>query len=85
MPRRERIIWLLSLRKFDFAVAHEFDYGGVTGAASGHQRAMRRSRLIVLRLLTGEVGERAAGFVHQKIGRCKIPIVTAAGGQSRLK
>jgi hypothetical protein len=76
-------MWLL--REFDFAVAHELDYGGVTGTAGSHQRAMRRSRLIVLQLLTGEVGERAAGFVHQKISRCKVPIVTAAGGQSRLK
>ena len=76
---------LASLREFDFAVAHELDYGGVTGTAGSDQRAMRRSRLIVLRPLTGEIGERAAGFVHQKIGRCKVPIVTAARGQSRFK
>ena len=76
---------LSSLGEFDFAVAHELDYGGMTGTAGSHQRAMPRSRLIVLRPLTGEVGERAAGFVHQKIGRCKVPIVTAARGQSRLE
>jgi len=46
---------------------------------------MRDLRLTVLQRLAGKVGERAAGFVHQKIGRRKVPIVTAGRCKCRLQ
>ena len=67
-----------NLREFGFAVAHEPDQSSVARIAGGNQRAMRRLRFIVFQRPADKFGERAAGFVHQKIGRRKVPIMTAA-------
>ena len=38
-----------------------------------------RYRAIIAQRLAGEIGHHAAGFVHQKVGRRKVPVVAAAG------
>jgi hypothetical protein len=50
----------------------------MAGVAGGYQRAVRGLRLIVLQRPAEDIGERAAGFVHQKIGRRKVPVMAAA-------
>src|SRR5262245_18196195 len=84
MPRGGVEDWS-SRRECGFAIADQLEQRSVAAMASGYQCAMRGLRLIVLQRVARKVSERAAGFVHQKIGRCKIPIVTACGCACRLQ
>src|SRR6188474_211317 len=39
------------------------------------ERAVNGLRTIVFQRPSCEIGQRAAGFVHQKVGSCKIPLM----------
>src|SRR5262249_49928919 len=53
--------------------------------ACGNERAMHGMRLIVDQLFAGQRGECPAGFVHQKIGGCKVPIMAVRGGERAVE
>lgn len=73
------------IREFGFSVAHELDQRIVARIAGGYQRAVRGLWLVVLKRPTREIRKRPAGFVHQKIGRCKVPVVTSARRERGIK
>ncbi len=58
---------------------------GVAGGSGGDQRAVHHVRAIIDKPPPRKVGHHAAGFVHQKVGRRKIPIVAAAGGKGGIE
>src|SRR6185369_17343583 len=65
------------LREFARAVAHQAEEGGMAGRAGRDQCAVHDMRTIVIQRLPGEIGEQTAGFVHQKVGGRKVPVVAA--------
>src|SRR5688500_9078426 len=59
-------------------VACEFEKRAVTLPSGSDQGPVHRTWTIVNRPHSIEVGQQAAGFVHQKIGRGKVPVMTVA-------
>ena len=49
------------------------------------ERAVNGLRTVVFRRPSCEIGQHAAGFVHQKVGGCKVPVMAAARGQSGVE
>src|SRR3954447_12122330 len=56
-------------------VAHERHDRLVPCGTGGNQRPMRHKRAVEAEREAGEVGQHAAGFVHQKVGGGKVPVV----------
>ena len=61
--------------KFSSPVAHETNQRGMPFAAGGDQRTMDQFGTIISQHLPRQRGQRAAGFVHQKVRRRKVPVV----------
>ena len=59
--------------------AHKFDELAVPRAPSGNERPVRQLGAVVDQRPPRKGGQRAAGFVHQKVRRRKVPIVAVAG------
>ena len=55
---------------------------GLTGC---DERAVHGLRTVVFQRPSREIGQRTAGFVHQKVGCCKVPVVAAARGESSVE
>ena len=81
--------WLLGfrgqLRKFGPPIAQELDQLCVAATPGCDKRAMDRLRSIVNQRSPRERGQRAAGFVHQKISCGKVPIVTIAANDADVE
>jgi hypothetical protein len=73
------------LREFRLPVAYQIDQRIVPGGTRGDQGAMRRMRSIIGEGPPGKVGHHAAGFVHQKVGRRKVPVVAAMRREGRAE
>jgi hypothetical protein len=73
------------LSAFGHAVAYQTDQRAVPGGTGGDQRAMGGMRPMVAQWPAGKVSHHAAGFVHQKVGCCKVPGMTAAGGEGSIE
>ena len=56
----------------------------MTGAAGGHQRTMHRIGPIVDQGFPRQRRQRAAGFVHQKVSRRKVPVVAVGSGEGAV-
>src|SRR4029078_2217806 len=70
-----------TLCEFRFSVAHQSDQGVMAGPTGCDERAANGLRTVVFQRPSGEIGQRAAGFVHQKIGGCKVPVMAAPRGE----
>ena len=57
----------------------------MTRTPGGNKRAMQRIGAIVDQGLTRECGQRAAGFVHQKIGSRKVPVVAVVRREGQIE
>jgi len=57
----------------------------MAGMPGGNQRAMHDMRAVIAKPLAGKIGEHAAGFVHQKIGRRKVPVMAAGRGERGIE
>ena len=55
------------------------------GGTGGNQRAMHDMRVIIAQRLAGKIGHHAAGFVHQKVGRRKVPVMAAGRGEGGIE
>src|ERR1700688_1042440 len=75
----------LSLCKLAAAVVQQIDQHAMAGTTGGYQRAMHNVRDIVTQQTAGNIGQQAAGFVHQKVGRGKVPVMAARRGQCGIE
>src|SRR6476619_219720 len=60
-----------TLCEFRFSVAHQSDQGVMAGLTGCDERAVHGLRTVVFQRPSREIGQRTAGFVHQKVGCCK--------------
>ena len=67
-----------SVRRIALCVPHESKRRAMARPARRDQQRMHRLRAIVGQRLAVDVGQRAAGFVHQKVGCGKVPVVAVA-------
>jgi hypothetical protein len=74
-----------SLRELGFTVAHEVDQCAMTGLTGSDQRAVCALQPIIYQWLTNKISEHPAGFVHQKVGRRKVPVMAAGRGQGSIE
>src|SRR5262249_28155973 len=72
-------------RKLRQPIANEAEQQLVTGAAGSHQRAMNRLGPIVDQRSPRKTRDQPAGFVHQKIGCRKVPIVAVGGSKGAIE
>src|SRR4029078_12449941 len=74
-----------TLCEFRFSVAPQSDQGVMAGLTGCDERTVNGLRTVVFQRPSREIGQRAAGFVHQKVSGCKVPIVTAPRGESSVE
>ena len=58
---------------------------GMTIAARCHQHSVRHFPAIVEDAISGEIAHPTIRFLHDQIGRRKVPIMAVAPGKSRIK
>src|SRR5215475_5337882 len=75
----------ITLRELGKPIANNAEQDRVTGASGGDQSAMNRMGPIVSQQLPRQSRHHPAGFVHQKISRRKVPVVTVGGGESAVE